>query len=47
MAPLSLINALLVAIGYRKGKDESKTFGSWRIFGTSTAYELGTGTDDE
>ena len=37
VAPLSLINALLVAIGYRMGKDVSKTFGElediWNEYG--------------
>ena len=37
VAPLSLVNALLVAVGYRMGKDVSKTFGElediWNEYG--------------
>lgn len=37
VAPLSIINALLVAVGYRMGKDVSKTFGElediWNEYG--------------
>ena len=37
VAPLSLINALLVAVGYRMGTDVSRTFGElediWNEYG--------------